>query len=225
MNNCVKTKRAPTPILLKVSQEARYEELRHYSTPCTKKCFHLYEPESALHEFYFDPTVDTVVISDFDELRQWQYCRESGKAFKGESLDSIRFLEIGRKDWTHAEDNTYFWKNFTLAHSATLASWVPLKDWVQVFRHFKGLEELTVRGGGGGLSKPVDVKDCVEGLTDLYRELKAEYPVSKVPRVKIRPTCHKLGAERCVDCWHGLASEEALCWLLSKHWRRYGHLG
>ncbi len=172
-----------------------------------------------MHEFYFDPKVDTVVIFDFDKLRQWQFCRASAGHFKGESLDSIRSLEIARKDWSHPEDDVHFWKEMTLAHTAGLSSMVPLKDWVQVFRNFKGLEELIMRGGGGGLSKLRDVKDCVEGLTDLYKELKEECPDSKVPMVAVRPACHKLGAERCVDCQHGLKPDEALVWSLAKHWR------
>lgn len=204
--------RTPTPIALRINHESREETMRHYEKP-----YHYQEypakchPQRALHRNYFDPEIDTLVVTDRRGLGLY-YEGLCDRKINGDDFSSIRHLEIGRCNWSAAED--FGWRAiyegldstvlvFTGQANAHIARRYPDSEFAFICL-FTGLETLTIACGGNGLRDVSQVRDCLSTLTDLFQRMK-DKETSKIPIIRARMPCHAWKVDQCTICGWGTA--------------------
>jgi hypothetical protein len=152
-HSCFRNVIRDVPVTFHVNRESRQETMRCYSPPVQSLQYPLQTIQSALHQDYFDPQVDTLRFPDTAALDFYMYTPIT----QTEDLSNIQMVEIDSKNWEDV---------FGL-------EWEDLYDedviLYTVFTLFERLKVLSLVRGGIGLMDLRQVDICVARL-DRYFE-------------------------------------------------------
>lgn len=143
------------PALLQVSRESRTEILKHYIAPA-----HIpgsLTRLSSLCRYYFDPSIDTIVIQRDELFEIFREVRDLGDLCMGESPETLQYVILGpgywRLAWTFFDPTLSFHDEFQYRLREVL---------LRLFRILSSLKKLVLVGTCTGLHYDYQRLLCVK---------------------------------------------------------------
>ncbi|KAE8442935.1 hypothetical protein EG329_002539 [Mollisiaceae sp. DMI_Dod_QoI] len=199
----------PTPITFRVNHESRVATKKYYSKPYKTNSYSTKKVHPALHQQYFDPTVDVIYLTNLDDMSRWAQAKwlytkvrnhPSLADLLREDLSNVQLLEIGKQYWRSEQfwDEDNYWEKAYIHNVNGFAK--------SCFSLFRGLKQLTINGGGLSLQHQAHAESCISTLTGCYEDIKdrgeIDGVVCSVPEIQVRMPCHQQdsGSDACDHC-------------------------
>jgi hypothetical protein len=171
--------RTPPPVTFSICPDSRCLTMPAYHIPSRFSDYTstynvmVKQYNSALHLSFFDPKADTLILHRRNPNDASCYFQHTTSSI-AEDLTEIRSLEVKRFDWALLMFRG--WN--TWSHG--------LGPQFTYFRCFRGLEKLTIVGGGHGLRTEQDQHDCKVALKRVFEAFHALSPDYNIPEVVVK---------------------------------------
>jgi 2EXR family len=178
-NNGILCTRTPPPVTFRVCSDSRSLTMSAYQVPSRLSDYTLIhnvevkQLYSALHLSFFDPKADTLILHRRNPNDASCYFQHTTSSI-AEDLTDIRSLEVRRFDWALLMFRG--WNTWSHGFNPQFT----------YFRCFRGLEKLTIVGGGHGLRTEQEQDECKAAFKRVFEAFHALYPDYKIPEVAVK---------------------------------------
>ena len=195
--------RTAVPQVLQVSREIRAEMLKHYTSRAHIPGFPNGRP--ALSRYYFDPTLDTVVLRGYVQLLCFvEHMHRAGGNDVVESVATLQSLMLGSTWWGLS------WKVLDPVSTPNTPAYYRSAKYIMIraFRMLSSLRSLVLVGGSYALKYDYQRALRVKSLTAMFKEFRRQDPGRGEVQVSVLMRCHRPGALECEKCWIGFKRKE-----------------